>query len=151
MKQPTSVIATTAAFLTFLDARRRRAHASDPRNPPESHEMKCLAQYLDHRFGIHGWAKYVAERVLRKGDYAYYNSLLAQGLKVNHPDVVIYVSPRNAPAKGAAIEVKRQHDSEATEGQLEWGKAFENMCYLFYVAHGFEDARQWIEKYYGKG
>jgi len=139
-------------------ARKRRMKKIDLTNPPESHEMKCLALYLNARFGVYGWAKYVAERVLRKSDYAYYDSLLAQGLKVGHPDVVIYISPTTkvcrAPIevifKGAAIEVKRRRDSEATEGQLAWGKAFEDMDYLFYVAHGYDDARRWIEKYYGK-
>jgi hypothetical protein len=154
-KAPTD--ARSAKFQNYIRARRKRPRAVDPRNMPESHEMKLLTPYLNHRFGVRGWAHMPNERKLR-GEYAYYQSLLQQGFKPDHPDVVIYVSPPyslfkdeiQTYYKGAAIELKRCHDSEATEGQLEWGKAFENMGYLFYVAHGFEDARQWIENYYGK-
>jgi len=130
----------------------------NPVNPPESHEMKCLALYLNAhpQIGPYGWAKYVGERILRHGDYAYYKSLLAQGLKPGHPDVVIYSSPTaascRAPAalmfKGAAIELKRRKGGKSTALQDLWLSEFAKRGYLVCVAHGFGEAREFLKKYY---
>lgn len=75
--------------------------------------------------------------------------LKAQGVKAGVSDIFLPV-PRNE-YHGLWIEMKREKGGRVTEAQTEWIARMREQGYCAVVAHGFEEAKGAIERYYGDG
>lgn len=73
--------------------------------------------------------------------------LKAQGVKAGVSDIFLPV-PRNG-FHGLWIEMKREKGGRLNEAQEEWIIEVRARGYCAVVAHGFEEARETIERYYG--
>lgn len=71
--------------------------------------------------------------------------LKAAGVKAGVPDLFLPVA--KGGYFGLFIELKRADGGVVSSAQKEYIAALEKQGYLCAVAHGFDEAREWIEKY----
>lgn len=110
------------------------------RCPTEEQEQRRLALYLD-RLGLL-WC-HVPNGGNRNKITG--GKLKAQGTKRGVPDVLIFESPPKHPnALGVAVELKRQKGGKLSNEQRTWLLRLSERGFVTYVAHGFEDARDFL-------
>ncbi len=71
--------------------------------------------------------------------------LKAAGVKAGVPDIFLPVA--KGGYFGLFIELKRADGGVVSSAQKEYLAALKTQGYLCAVAHGFDEAREWIEKY----
>jgi hypothetical protein len=123
--------------------------------PSESHEMKCLARYLDARRLLWCHAPNEGAR-----DPRYAARLKAEGVKAGVPDVLIFEpfyaendrDPFTVVAKkvgGIAIELKRRDRSlsRVTPAESRWLVALQKKGWVAEACYGADEAIELVKRY----
>jgi hypothetical protein len=128
-----------------------------PNPPTEDQEQMLLAEYLNNRFGYHGWVHVPNQRWAK---VHYLRKLSKMGVKKGFPDILIFgraMIPYPKPCNrgkhlvdGLALELKRQKGNRATLEQRIWLAWFGEHNWAQAVAYGAQDAITKIEEVYGK-
>lgn len=117
--------------------------------PSESHEMKCLARYLDARGFL--WLHVPNEG---KRDPRYAARLKAEGVKAGVPDVLIFKPCYGGiPVRtqcGLAIELKALDGDKPTDAQFEWLAKLNLAGWECGWCRGHVKAIEMVERVYGK-
>ena len=71
--------------------------------------------------------------------------LKAQGVRAGVPDICLPAA--RGCYHGLYIELKRRNGGRVSEAQREWIEYLENAGYCARVCHGWDEARETIEKY----
>ena len=75
--------------------------------------------------------------------------LKAQGVRAGVPDICLPAA--RGCYHGLYIELKRRNGGRVSEAQREWIEYLENAGYCARVCHGWDEARETIEKYLEAG
>lgn len=75
--------------------------------------------------------------------------LKAQGVRAGVPDICLPAA--RGCYHGLYIELKRRNGGRVSEAQREWIAYLENAGYCARVCHGWDEARETIEKYLAAG
>ena len=75
--------------------------------------------------------------------------LKAQGVRAGVPDICLPAA--RGCYHGLYIELKRRNGGRVSEAQREWIEYLENAGYCARVCHGWDEARETIEKYLAAG
>lgn len=124
----------------------------DPRVLSEAQEGKLLVTWFSRRyFCFNGHLIHIPNGAHFHGDITMramqMNSLKAQGLTVGCSDYFLAVPQKNY--SGLWLELKREKGGKASDNQLNFLKRMKHMGYEAVLAHGFEEAKYFIEEYMG--
>lgn len=118
-----------------------RIVTTDPRNPPEEHVQRTVAQWLD----LHGvlWC-HVPNEGRHKPQYR--AKMAALGLKPGVPDILIFDLPPEVPdARGVAIELKRAKGGRVSKAQQEWLEELGGRGWVCAVCKGIDEALELLQ------
>ncbi len=111
---------------------RRKTHPG----PPESVIQMAVARYLDHLGVLWTHCPNGGQRSIVTA-----KRLRAEGLKAGVPDILIFTRPpKVVPARGAAIELKREKGGRLSPDQKQWLKDLEDNGWVTAVCCGLDEA-----------
>jgi hypothetical protein len=125
--------------------RAQRKPAND--TPTEYKEQLTVCRFLRAK-GLDFFA--VPNGGARKGGAIEGNMLKHIGVSAGVPDLLILDAPPKYPdARGVALEMKREKGGTVSEHQKAWLLRFSEQNWVTYVAHGADDAIDWLTKELG--
>lgn len=116
----------------------------------EAREQEALFRWAAYERGK--WPELAAMHHIPNGgsrNKAEAARLKAQGVRAGVPDICLPAA--RGCYHGLYIELKRRNGGRVSEAQREWIEYLENAGYCARVCHGWDEARETIEKYLAAG
>ena len=116
----------------------------------EAREQEALFRWAEYERGK--WPELAAMYHIPNGgsrNKAEAARLKAQGVRAGVPDICLPAA--RGCYHGLYIELKRRNGGRVSEAQREWIEYLENAGYCARVCHGWDEARETIEKYLAAG